>query len=128
MNVANDAPPKITSFKLRLFEDHARVALASGEPGVDLRGEEAREAFAAARPVFAWLDAREPNARFRSLSMDLATGRVLVTVDDGAARPRVVRVDAPASAELVEAAAGVVRFLTARASEKLAARRAPREV
>ena len=54
--------------------------------------------------------------------MDLTTGRVLVTIDDGAARPRVVRVDAPASAELVEAAADVVRFLSERAAAKLAAR------
>ena len=115
-------PVRVASFKLRLFEDHARVALTSGEIGVDLRGEDARAAFAAARPIFAWLDAREPGARFRSLSMDLTTGRVLVTIDDGAARPRVVRVDAPASAELVEAAADVVRFLSERAAAKLAAR------
>jgi hypothetical protein len=116
------SPAPIASFKLRLFEDHARVALTSGEPGVDLRGEEARAAFAAARPVFAWLDAREPGARFRSLSMDLATGRVLVTIDDGTARPRVVRVDAPASLELVAAASDVVAYLTARAAAKVAAR------
>jgi hypothetical protein len=121
--VAAAAPARVASFKLRLFEDHVRVALASGEPGVDLRGDEARAAFAAARPLFQWLGAREPGARFRSLSMDLATGRVLVTIDDGAARPRVVRIDAPASAELVLAAADVLAFLDARAGEKLARRR-----
>lgn len=118
------ATPRIASFKLRLFEDHARVALASGEAGVDLRGEEARLAFAAASPLFVWLAAREPGVKVRSLSLDLATGRVLVTVDDGGARPRVVRVDAPASEELLDGAAAVVAYLTARAAEKLAARKA----
>ncbi len=116
----------IASFKLRFFEDHARIALVSGEAGVDLRGAEARAAFAAAAPMLAWLEAREPGVRARSLSVDLGSGRVLVTVNDGSARPRVVRVDAPASGELLDAGAGVIGYLAARATEKLAARTRPR--
>lgn len=114
----------IASFKLRFFDAHVRIGLVSGEPGVDLRGDEAEAAFAAAAPMIAWLLAREPGARLRTLSLDLATGRVLVTIDAGdGARPRALRVDAPASQELVDAAADVVHHLTARAVEKLARRR-----
>ena len=115
---------RIQSFKLRLFDAHVRALPDSGDAGVDLRGDEARAAFAVAEPMIAWLAAREPGVRVRSLSVDLRTGRVLVTVDDGAARPRVVRIDAPASQELVDLAAPVVRHLGERAAAKIAARRA----
>jgi hypothetical protein len=54
--------------------------------------------------------------------MDLRTMRVLVTIQGEGERPRVVRVDPPASGELVDAAADVIGYLTARAAEKLAAR------
>jgi hypothetical protein len=42
--------------------------------------------------------------------MEIATGRVLATIAD-VPRPRVVRVDPPASVELLDAAAALLRYL-----------------
>ena len=81
-------------------------------PGVDLRGERARAAFAAAAPLLAWVHAREPGVRVRSLSMEVASGRVLATLAGAPGeRPRVVRVDPPASVELVEGARALLVYL-----------------
>src|SRR5262249_28269367 len=107
----------IASFKLHFEEEHVRALPAKNEegglfegPGVDLRGDAAREAFAAAAPLLAWIESREPGARVRSLSMDLASGRVLATLAGGK-RPRVVRIDSPASVELVDRAHAVLSYL-----------------
>jgi len=117
---------RLASFKLHFREEHARVVPAApfAGPGVDLRGDQAREALARAAPIVLWLDAREPGVRVRSLSIDLRSVRVLVTIDDdGAPRPRVVRVDPPASGEILSAAAPLVEFLADLAATKIAARR-----
>ena len=84
--------------------DEAGCAFAG--PGVDLRGDEAAAILAQAAPFRAWLDAREPGVALRSLSVDLASRRVLITLDPTTAdqRPRVVRIDAPHSEELIEGA------------------------
>jgi hypothetical protein len=91
-------------------------------PGVDLRGDAAAAAFAAAAPVLAWFTAREPGVRLRSLSMEIGTGRVLATIKPdalGLAPPhalrapkaRLVRVDPRASVELLEAARPLLAYL-----------------
>jgi hypothetical protein len=125
----------IASFKLNFVEERVRVVPAqglSGEPfagpGIDLIGAEAREVLAQAKPLLAWLDAREP-VRVRSLSFDVARARLLVTVA-ATPRPRVVRidprVDAGASAELVALAAPLLRRLGDVAAVKLVARASQR--
>jgi hypothetical protein len=128
-----DALP-IASFKLQLIARRARIVPAldaSGcpfvGPGVDLVGEEAAATFALAAPVLAWLEAREP-VRVRSLSLDVARRRLLVTVEAGGGeRPRVVkidpRVDPGTSDQIVALAAPLLRRLGEIAAEKLAARR-----
>jgi hypothetical protein len=115
----------IASFKLRFDEAHVRALPANDEdgrpfegPGIDLRGEAARAAFAAAAPVVSWFTAREPGVRVRSLSLELATGRVLATIAD-TPRPRVVRVDPPASVEIVDAARPLLAYLGEAAREAL---------
>lgn len=122
----------LASYKLRFHEDHVRVVPATNEagcpfagPGVDLRGEEARALFALATPFRAWLDAREPGVTLRSLSVDLAAQRVLITLEPMAAdqRPRVVRIDPPQAGELIAAAAPLEAALGAACIEKLRRRR-----
>ena len=124
-------PLPVASFKLQIAEGRARIVPArdasgcpfSG-PGVDLLGDDAREAFALAAPVLAWLEAREP-VRVRSLSLDVARGRLLVTVE-GPGRPRVVKidpgVDAGASAEIVALAGPLLRRLGELAARNIAKR------
>lgn len=75
-------------------------------PGVDLRGAAAERAIAAAKPIEAWLLAREPGVVLRSLSVDRAKMRVLVTLEAAAKgeRPRVLRFDPPHANELIDAA------------------------
>ena len=118
----------LASYKLRFHEDHVRVVPARDEagcpfagPGVDLRGEEARALFALATPFREWLDAREPGVTLRSLSVDLAAPRVLITLEPTAAdqRPRVVRIDPPHADELIAAAAPLAAALGAVCMEKL---------
>ena len=103
----------LASYKLRFHEDHVRAVPARDEagcpfagPGVDLRGAEARAIVALAGPFRAWLDAREPGVTLRSLSVDVAARRVLITLEPMSPeqRPRVVRIDPPHSEELLEAA------------------------
>jgi hypothetical protein len=120
---------RLASFKLLVSQERARIVPATNDaggafvgPGVDLVGERARAAIALAQPMLEWLDAREPGVRVRSLSADLASGRVLVTVDDGGERPRVLRIDAPSSAELLDRAAPLVAFLIEEARSKIRAR------
>lgn len=100
------------SYKLRLHEGHVRACPSRDEsgcpfagPGVDLRGAEAAAILALAGPFRAWLEAREPGVTLRTLSVDLASRRVLITLEPMALdqRPRVVRIDAPHSEELIAA-------------------------
>lgn len=100
----------IASFKINAREHRVRVVPERGEdgcpfegPGVDLLGDEARTVIARAAPMLAWLRAREPDVDLRSLSVDLRKQRVLVTAGDGA-KPRVIRIDPPASIELIDEA------------------------
>ena len=126
----HDALP-LASFKLRFFDDHVRVVPAKDQngcsfagPGVDLVGDEARDILSQCGPLLAWFDAREPGVSVRTTSMDLATGRVLVTLEVPGERPRVLRFDADGSRELVELAAPIVALLGALARKKLLARTA----
>lgn len=113
----------LASYALRFHEDHVRAVPASDEaghpfdgPGVDVRGDEARQLLVMATPFRDWLVAREPGVALRSVSVDLAAQRVLITLEPMAAdqRPRVVRIDPPHADELIasatplEAAIGVV--------------------
>jgi hypothetical protein len=134
-------PLPIASFKLQLAERRARVVPARdaagcvfGGPGVDLLGDEADAAFALARPMLAWLEAREP-VRVRSLSFDVGRRRLLVTLEhaiasglEEAPRPRVVKidpgVDAGACDDLLRLAGPLVEFLGRTAARKLALRSA----
>ena len=118
----------LASYKLRFHEDHVRAVPARDEagcpfagPGVDLRGNEARALFALATPFREWLDAREPGVTLRSLSVDLAAERVLITLEPMAAdqRPRVVRIESPHAGELIAAAAPLEAALGAVCIEKL---------
>jgi hypothetical protein len=90
-------------------------------PGVDLRGEDADRAIAAAAPIEAWLAAREPGITLRSLSVDLRKMRVLVTLETGE-RPRVLRFDPPHATELVDLAREAERVIGEACAKRLAAR------
>jgi hypothetical protein len=128
-------PLPIASFKLQFAERRVRIVPAvdaSGcpfaGPGVDLVLHEAEAVLALARPLLAWLEAREP-VRVRSLSLDVGRRRLLVTLDVGPGaegRPRVLKInpgiDASSSDELVGLAGPLLRHLGEVAVSKLAAR------
>ena len=118
----------LASYKLRFHEDHVRAVPTTDEagcpfagPGVDLRGDEARALFPLATPFRDWLEAREPGVTLRSLSVDLAARRVLITLEPMAAdqRPRVVRIDPPHAGELIVAAAALEAAIGAACIKKL---------
>lgn len=124
---------KLASFKLRFRDRHVRVlpaeakpGVAFREPGVDLLGATADEALAAAAPLVAWIRERDPACVVRSISVDLASLRVIVSLEDvhGAARgkPNVLRIDAPTSGDLLARAASLEALLALRAAEALARR------
>jgi hypothetical protein len=124
----------LASYKLRFHEDHVRVVPARDEagcpfagPGVDLRGEDARAVFELASPFRAWLEAREPGVTLRSLSVDLAAARVLITLEPMTEeqRPRVVRIDPPSSEELLAASQPLESALRAACVAKLRSRPKP---
>jgi hypothetical protein len=138
--VTEPLPPSlpIASFKLQFVERRVRIVpardasgCAFAGPGVDLVLAEADDVLALARPLLAWLEAREP-VRVRSLSLDVGRRRLLVTLAADAvgpaaeARPRVVKidpgVDAASSDELVGLAAPLIRRLGEIVPSKLAAR------
>ena len=122
----------LRSFKLRFRDGHVRIAPGTDAggcpflgPGVDLRGDAALRAFELAEPMLAWLRARQPGIAFRSLSVDLPRGRVLVSFEDAHAvsgKPMVLRVDPPESGELVDASAPLVGYLVLQATDALARR------
>lgn len=124
----------LASFKLRFHDVHVRAVPKTDAkgcpfegPGVDLRGDEARAVLDQAKPLVAWLDAREPGIVLRSLSIDLERSRVLVTLEQEGDRPRVLRFDPPSANELVDAAAplvGVLRGFVERALERRVSGRA----
>jgi hypothetical protein len=118
----------LASYKLRFRDDHVRALPARDEagrpfegPGVDFRGEEARLLLALATPFREWLDARERGVTLRSVSVDLAAQRVLITLDPMAAdqRPRVVRIDPPQGDDLIAAAVPLEAAIGALCIEKL---------
>jgi hypothetical protein len=95
-------------------------------PGVDLRGPEAQEVFALSEAVFAWFYARDPSARVRSVSFDLSSRRVLATLSvPGMEKPMVLRVDAPDSNELFDAASAAVPRMELLAAAAVAKRAGP---
>ncbi len=59
-------------------------------PGVDLRGDDAARVIRAARPMIAWLEAREPGVDVRSLSVNDA--RILVSLSSEP-KPRALRIE-----------------------------------
>lgn len=110
---------RLASYKLRFHEEHVRAVpshdaagCAFAGPGVDLRGEDARAVLALAAPFRAWLEAREPGVELRSLSVDVASGRTLITLAPKAGeRPRVVRIDPPHASDLLREAAPLEKQL-----------------
>jgi hypothetical protein len=121
----------LASYKLRFHEDRVRAVPARDEagcpfagPGVDLCADEARAILAMAGPFRVWLEAREPGVVLRSVSVDRAAQRILITLEPMTAdqRPRVVRLDPPFSEELIEAARPLEEALGAMCVAKLRAR------
>ncbi len=128
-----DALP-LASYKLRLHEGHVRAVPARDEsgrpfagPGVDLRGGEAAAIIRLATPFREWLHAREPGVVLRSLSVDLVSQRIVITLEpsEPVSRPRVVRIDPPASDILIRSTAALVTALGLAAREKLRRRSTP---
>lgn len=124
---------KLASFKLRFRDRHVRVlpaevepGIAFRDPGVDLRGPAADEALEAAAPLLAWIRDRDPASVVRSISVDLASLRIIVSLEDvhGAAdgKPNVLRIDAPTSGDLLAMAAALNPLLSRRAAEAIARR------
>ncbi|MDI1451080.1 hypothetical protein [Polyangium sp. 6x1] len=124
---------QIRSFKLRVADRHVRVVPKTDAegcpfsgPGVDLRGERAAEALAAAAPLFEALASFEPGVVIRSLSFDFERERLLATLDPttpGAdPRPRVVRIDGPPLRSLLPLAVALAGSLADLAKPVLAAR------
>jgi len=91
-------------------------------PGVDLRGDEAERIIALAKPMIAWLEAREPGIVVRSLSVDRAKMRVLVTLEQDGDRPRALRFDPPSANEIVDAGARAEEVIAELAAIKIAKR------
>jgi hypothetical protein len=119
----------LASYKLRFHDEHVRAVPERGldggpfaGPGVDLRGDAARAILAAAAPIRAWLEAREPGVALRSLSIDRGKQRVLVTIEQDGDRPRVLRFDPPHAPEIIEAARELERLLGAACEAALRAR------
>ena len=75
--------------------------------------------FELARPMIAWLEAREPGIVMRSLSVDRARQRVLVTLTQEGAKPRALRFDPPSATELIDAGADAERAIAALARLKI---------
>ena len=95
-------------------------------PGVDLRGEDAERIIALAKPMIAWLEAREPGIVMRSLSVDHEKARVLVTLEPSPAldetRPRALRFDPPSSTEIIDAGVEAERAIAHACAIRIAAR------
>lgn len=125
----------LASYKIRIHDVHVRaVPLQTAEgapfqgPGVDLRGADATAAIAAARPILAWLDAREPGVDVRSISVRTAGPRVLVSLAPAGLdpRPRAMRFDPPYANELRDAGREAERVIGEACARALARRSALR--
>jgi len=111
---------RLKSYKLHFAASRVRVVFEGFDgPGVDLLGEVAAAAFAHATGMLAWIDERERGMKARSMSVDLDKRRVLITFDVGGSRPVVVRVDEPASVDLIARGEPLERFLEARSEEAI---------
>jgi len=128
---------EFSRYKLRFADGHIRAVCspraAVTPPGVDLFGEEAAPALAAAAPVIAWLQAMEPGVPIRAILVDRDAMRVQISIDErieipGSSseklRPRMFRADGPLAEELLALAAPVDEAL-ARAVPGILARRTP---
>ena len=120
-------PLPLASFKLRFFDRRVRIVPAEdehgasfAEPGVDLVDADADAVLGACGVLLDWFHEREPGVVVRALSFDLARGRVLASLEDGA-RPRVLRIE---DLDLLDRAAPVAGQLGELALAKLRARRA----
>lgn len=94
-----------------------------------MHGIEATRIFGLAAPMEGWLFAREPGLKLRSLSADLDAGRVLVSFDDPHGvndKPVALRIVAPDSGALLDAAKPLVEALAVIATNALRARDAGR--
>jgi hypothetical protein len=121
---------KLRSFKLRFHDGHVRILPAAFDgPGVDVRKDDALACFDLAKPMMAWLLAREPSVTVRAMSVDLETRRVIVSFEDLHAttlrgpRPMVLRIDPPESTELLERAGALVDRLAVLAQAAIERRR-----
>jgi len=124
----------LVSYKIHLEDVHVRAVPArdaSGAPfagpGVDFRGDDARAVIEAARPVIAWLDAREPGVVVRSISVKTRGPRVLVSLAPLGSdpRPRAMRFDPPYANELRDAARDAERIIGEACTRALARRARP---
>lgn len=95
-------------------------------PGIDLRGADAHTAIEAARPVVAWLDAREPGVVVRSISVKTEGPRVLISLAPLGTdpRPRAMRFDGAYATELRDAAREAERVIGEACGRALARRAA----
>ncbi len=124
----------LASYKIRIVDRHVRAVPARtadgcpfAGPGVDLRGEDADAAIAAARPIVAWLEAREPGVVVRSISVRTDGPRVLVSTEPvaiagGDTRPRALRFEPPFAEELRDAAREAERVIGEACTRALARR------
>lgn len=123
----------LASFKLRFFDEHVRIVplldahgCPFAGPGVDLRGETARDAVTNAQAIVAWFLARE-TVVMRTLSVDFVARRVLATFESGAGeRPRVLRLggrgDPGGAEEILALAAPLAAHLGVVAAARIAQR------
>lgn len=121
----------LLSYKIRIQDHHVRAVPARGldgstfsGPGVDLRGTDATAAIEAASPVIAWLDAREPGVKVRSISVRVEGPRVLVSLEPLGIdpRPRAMRFEPPYANELRDAARGAEHVIGQACARALAKR------
>lgn len=113
--------PAFVLVKLRPVDTHCHLVADDGRPGLDLRGDEARAAFAHAEPLFARVAQKQPGA-LRALSVDFRARRLLATVSvPGAAKPAVVRLDGPELRAALEATEPLWAHLRARYRARRAA-------
>jgi len=129
-------PLPLLSYTLRIAERRVRATPQVGldgapfaGPAVDLLGDDAAAAIEAARHLLAWLDAREPGVRVRSVSVRTDGPRVLVSAEPGptpdpscSSRARALRFDPPSSTELRDAGRDAERVVGLGCARALARR------
>jgi hypothetical protein len=125
-------PIELTSFKLRYFETHVRIVVATVDgrpfegPGADVFGPDAEQILKLGEPMVHWLKARDPSVRVRGISCDLKKSQVLISYQAGegiaAEKPIALKVHAPENDELMATARSMIAALTAAASKRIQAR------